>query len=186
MSRYLSVAMDNLPPFTRIFSPMEAKLRRKLYMRRYLVAYKVKWNVENKKRRLAYGVKSYWKHRQSRLVAWRAYYRRKKPHMIARQKEYYWKNRAKVRAYNSARCRKIKDTPTSEMDRIQLWLSEQLISTQRQCAYCKVSLPNKFDVDHIVPLSRGGKHELTNLCLACQQCNRSKGKKLISEWTQIA
>lgn len=186
MNRYSRVATDGSLLFTRIFSPIEAALRRKLYKRRYLKAYKKKWNADNRDRVNAHSRKTFAKHRQSRLAEWRAYYQRKKAYLIGRQKEYYRKNKAKVRAYNSARLRKIYDTPKEEMHRIQLWLSERLVSTERQCAYCKIQLPDKFDVDHIIPLSRGGKHELMNLCLACQRCNRSKGKKLLSEWMQNA
>jgi 5-methylcytosine-specific restriction endonuclease McrA len=49
------------------------------------------------------------------------------------------------------------------------------------CAYCK----NEFDkltIDHVVPLSRGGLHEYDNIVPSCGPCNRSKGKKLLSEW----
>ena len=31
--------------------------------------------------------------------------------------------------------------------------------------------------DHIVPLSRGGRHERSNLQLACFACNRQKGNR---------
>jgi 5-methylcytosine-specific restriction endonuclease McrA len=46
-----------------------------------------------------------------------------------------------------------------------------------KCAYCKVSLGQRYCVDHIVPLSRGGSNWISNLQLACRACNSSKGAK---------
>lgn len=43
------------------------------------------------------------------------------------------------------------------------------------CAYCEASTP--FDdrtADHMIPLSRGGKHSVSNLTMACFTCNSSK------------
>lgn len=48
------------------------------------------------------------------------------------------------------------------------------------CAYCGATAD--IQIDHIYPLSRGGKHELRNLAPACGFCNRSKKDRLLSEW----
>lgn len=52
------------------------------------------------------------------------------------------------------------------------------------CAYCgqRVNPSTGFDWDHIVPLSRGGRHSIGNLTVACIPCNRSKSSRLVSEW----
>ncbi len=43
------------------------------------------------------------------------------------------------------------------------------------CQYCGSKLPsNQLTWDHIVPESRGGKKEWTNLVACCRQCNRTK------------
>jgi hypothetical protein len=45
------------------------------------------------------------------------------------------------------------------------------------CEYCRSQLKysaDSFSVEHIVPRSRGGPDELSNLALACQRCNNSK------------
>lgn len=36
-------------------------------------------------------------------------------------------------------------------------------------------------IDHLVPRSRGGLHEWTNVVAACSQCNAKKGDRLIDE-----
>lgn len=50
------------------------------------------------------------------------------------------------------------------------------------CSYC--SSTEKLECDHIIPISKGGSNEMTNLTTACQTCNRSKGDKLVEEWQQ--
>jgi hypothetical protein len=49
-----------------------------------------------------------------------------------------------------------------------------------RCEYCQSAeslMGVTFEVDHIVPLSSGGKTELGNLGLACPSCNRHKGAR---------
>ena len=48
------------------------------------------------------------------------------------------------------------------------------------CAYCGAT--GDMSLDHVVPLSRGGTHEIDNLLPACRSCNSSKGAKLLEEW----
>jgi HNH endonuclease len=49
------------------------------------------------------------------------------------------------------------------------------------CEYCysqaKFS-PNNFEIEHIVPVSRGGATILDNLALACPSCNSYKSNKI--------
>ena len=35
------------------------------------------------------------------------------------------------------------------------------------------------EIDHVIPLAKGGLHTLSNLRPSCTYCNRSKGTKLI-------
>jgi hypothetical protein len=47
------------------------------------------------------------------------------------------------------------------------------------CAYC----PNPWkQFDHVVPVSRGGRHSIGNLVPACVRCNTSKNDALVMEW----
>jgi len=39
----------------------------------------------------------------------------------------------------------------------------------------------KLEVDHIVPVSKGGTDDRWNLVPACRECNRSKGNQLLDE-----
>jgi 5-methylcytosine-specific restriction endonuclease McrA len=51
------------------------------------------------------------------------------------------------------------------------------------CYYCEAALfGTEFHIDHIVPLTRGGLHNLNNLCAACPSCNVRKRARLLDEF----
>ena len=45
---------------------------------------------------------------------------------------------------------------------------------QGRCEHCDRPVGLKFDVDHIIPLFRGGKHEPANWALLCKPCHLEK------------
>jgi hypothetical protein len=47
------------------------------------------------------------------------------------------------------------------------------------CVYCGAP---STDIDHVRPLSRGGLETESNLVPACQNCNRTKHARLLTEW----
>jgi len=52
---------------------------------------------------------------------------------------------------------------------------------QRHCVYCgKTDTP--LEVEHIIPKSRGGSDQLSNLTLACHDCNQAKGNQTAKEF----
>ena len=52
---------------------------------------------------------------------------------------------------------------------------------QRKCAYCGTQgIP--LQLEHIVPKSRGGSDQASNLTLACEPCNRRKGTQTADEF----
>jgi hypothetical protein len=54
---------------------------------------------------------------------------------------------------------------------------------EHTCQYCGATdLP--MDVDHVIPLTRGGSNHDSNLVAACYSCNRSKSDKLPEEWVR--
>lgn len=50
------------------------------------------------------------------------------------------------------------------------------------CAYCESPLFGDFEIDHIVPVAKGGTGDWSNLAITCGPCNRSKGAKTLEEF----
>lgn len=48
------------------------------------------------------------------------------------------------------------------------------------CAYC--NFVGTLTLDHVIPLSSGGSHDIDNLIGCCKSCNSSKGKKSLLVW----
>lgn len=102
---------------------------------------------------LAHKAKMAEKHRQ---------WREKNPEAAARG----WKRR-------KARVQQAKQDVVAATTALYIELIQESGST---CYYCG-QLTSHPDVDHRVPLSRGGKHMRDNLVVACPSCNRRKGQR---------
>lgn len=51
-----------------------------------------------------------------------------------------------------------------------------------RCVYCgRKRTPPRLEVDHKVPVFRGGTDDPSNLATACKSCNRKKGHDMLSE-----
>jgi 5-methylcytosine-specific restriction endonuclease McrA len=55
--------------------------------------------------------------------------------------------------------------------------------TDQRCFYC--GQQKKLEQDHLIPLSRGGAHDRTNIVPACRSCNSRKRDKTYDEFVAI-
>ena len=54
------------------------------------------------------------------------------------------------------------------------------------CQYCGRQAPDVvLEVDHIIPVKEGGDNSIINLVTSCRDCNRGKGKKVLSDDTTL-
>ena len=61
------------------------------------------------------------------------------------------------------------------------WECKQFLDQGGTCYYCDDPLWDKRqNVEHIIPKSKGGGNEKTNLVLACSDCNKKKYTTLLS------
>jgi len=52
---------------------------------------------------------------------------------------------------------------------------------QRKCVYCgKTDIP--LEIEHVIPSSKGGSDRVSNLTIACHECNQKKGNKTAIEF----
>ncbi|MDJ0662469.1 MAG: RNA-guided endonuclease IscB [Crocosphaera sp.] len=58
-----------------------------------------------------------------------------------------------------------------------------LTKFNRTCQYCGVT-DKPFEVDHIHPRSKGGSDRVSNLTLACHDCNQAKGNQDIKDFVK--
>jgi len=55
-----------------------------------------------------------------------------------------------------------------------------------KCQYCGRGAPDVIlEVDHILPVSKGGDNDLLNLVTSCKDCNRGKSNKLLSDKSAV-
>lgn len=57
----------------------------------------------------------------------------------------------------------------------------RLLQYGRRCAYCQDEQA-PVEIEHVVPLSRGGSNYITNVVPACRACNQEKGTLTPGEW----
>ena len=67
-----------------------------------------------------------------------------------------------------------------------------LINTHgKKCKVCckilnhKPNDPDQATVDHVIPISRGGKNIVKNLQLLCRICNTARGETLLNKFGEI-
>lgn len=60
------------------------------------------------------------------------------------------------------------------------WIDVRLVSNYytKICGICGLKINSQYELDHIIPLSRNGDHQLDNLQLTHPICNRTKHNKL--------
>lgn len=113
--------------------------------------------------------------REKRLETCRAY-ARANPEKVAASKRNWKKNNPEIVRQQHATRRALKESaPVGSMPRGTV---KRILGLQKmKCACCHTSLHDGYHVDHIQPLSRGGKHEANNLQALCAPCNLSKHAK---------
>jgi len=52
------------------------------------------------------------------------------------------------------------------------------------CFYCRCDISKGYHIEHMIPLSRGGMHDLKNIVLSCPDCNLRKGTQTAEEFIQ--
>ena len=138
-------------------------------------------------------------HAQTRFCStscrYKARYARKGAQVKARAIENYWKNREREversreyrqsnpdrrRTWDDLRAERMRSNPGYAPFGSTEWEALKRRHGHR-CAYCDSS-SQSLEMDHVIPLSRGGRHAIANILPACTSCNRRKSSMLLIEW----
>jgi 5-methylcytosine-specific restriction endonuclease McrA len=71
----------------------------------------------------------------------------------------------------------------------QEWI-DLLKKHDNKCYYCGARMTKKPGLkqrtrDHIIPVTKGGKDEISNIVPACRSCNSQKGARTYEEWKGV-
>ncbi len=83
------------------------------------------------------------------------------------------RNKALNKANYHKRRRATKGKPNFSADDIQ----KQKASQKSRCWWCQCLL-DAYEVDHRIPVSRGGPNTADNIVISCRPCNRSKSARM--------
>jgi len=129
------------------------------------------WYAKNNEKKDAEYFETKEKIKERKSARARQYYLENKEKILLQQKQYYEAN--KENWSEKRHKRRAGGEPTYvKVEDIQKLKSLQ----QNKCPVCKCELV-KHHLDHIVPISKGGKHEFDNLQLLCPTCNLNKHAK---------
>lgn len=146
-------------------------------------AYLLRYREANREALVAKARRRYYKNRDQ-LLKWKRDHPPDKERKRIYNREWCRKNPAKVQAHRAKRQYAIAATP-EELERMNAFMLRMRSSSRVRCHYCGDEIPgHKIDFDHVIPLSRGGKHSLFNICAACEPCNARKYSKLPHEWSK--
>jgi 5-methylcytosine-specific restriction endonuclease McrA len=137
------------------------------------------WRARDKAKNPDRYRKHYKRNAEKRKAQANEWYHANKERALGKCKDWADRNRDKVRemSRHSARKRRaIKAAVGGTHTRADL---DRIFNEQRgKCALCKCSLAKVVkELDHIVPISRGGDNGPANLQWLCRPCNRSKSNK---------
>ena len=144
---------------------------------------------KNRKRAFEWGVNN----REATRKRAKARHWRCRDEILKQQREYYLKNherlKTNVRKWQLANPERANERKKAYKHKKRgaggFYTSTDIANiytAQRGKCFCSIGLAGRFEIDHVLPVSRGGSNWPANLQLLCVSCNRSKSDKTMEEW----
>lgn len=97
-------------------------------------------------------------------------------------KQWRKRNAEKVKLYSKNYQSKRRSQEKQGVSSFELgkWIDLQ----QKVCHWCGTDCKSSYHIDHYFPLSKGGKHEIENMVIACPKCNLEKNAKCPYEFAK--
>jgi len=138
--------------------------------------YSAKYNAKNKEAKSAYNADYHEKRKQD-------------PDFLKRKSEVVANYRKTpqgkaVKSASEAKRRAVKhNAPIGEITAIKTWIKGWRSELIVKCHWCNVEFhPDNCHADHVMPIAKGGAHELSNLVISCKGCNLKKQAKHPDKW----
>lgn len=175
----------------------KAAYRKKYYAKNKAkeLANSAKWKKHNRSLHAALNMQSYYLHQEAINERRRKTYARNATTIRARNQRWKVAHREEARRYSAkyqqdhhqwmlhvsalrrARLRGADDGT------VTLLTLTDLVDRTTTCPYCKALLTTENrSLDHMQPLTKGGRHSISNLMPCCRACNSRKGNKDFSDW----
>lgn len=131
---------------------------------------------ERNKESVAQGQRdNYLRNRDKRIATAGRWAKENKSIVNARGKVWRDKNKELMAFYQRQRRAKIKGNGIFKVTKKELIRLYGL-----PCIYCGSNL--NVEIDHVIPIDKGGNHGIGNLAPACMSCNRAKRNYFVMEW----
>ena len=144
----------------------------------HVAAYQKRWRAENREK-IAADQRAYYRANKAKLAGRQKAYREANPDRAAESRR-KWRdaNRDQVKAYRHLR--RAAEVGNGVFVILPGEWNRVLQRYRHECAYCGGSGP--LEMEHVVPVAKGGRHSIGNLVPACRSCNASKHANLLVEW----
>lgn len=147
-------------------------------------AYSAEYQQDHREQKAVIDVRYRQRHRDKWLASKALYRQKHDKEIIAQNAKYRQEHPEKVRQqWQKRRALKYGNTPIGELLTEAQW-RDILDQYRHRCAYCGKK-SEQLTIDHVIPLSKGGKHSANNVVPACQHCNCSKKDRTPEQWAGL-